>query len=104
MVRKLGKLGKLALSDEEVSRFGGHVEKIIGYFRTLQSVDLSGIEPTAHVVDIECYRRPDRPGETLKCLADKFPYLKYGFFQVPRVLPEGESPAEETFEDEPSDD
>jgi hypothetical protein len=45
-------------------------------------------------VDIECYRRPDQRGETLKCLDDKFPYLKHGYFQVPRILP-----AESTAED-----
>jgi len=88
MVRKLGKLARLALSDDEVERFGGQTSRIIGYFQSLKALDLTGVEPTAHVIDIECWRRPDEPAETLKCLPDRFPYLKYGYFHVPRVLPE----------------
>jgi aspartyl-tRNA(Asn)/glutamyl-tRNA(Gln) amidotransferase subunit C len=88
MVRKLGSLVKLALSDDEVERFGDQTGRIIGYFQSLKALDLSGVEPTAHVIDIECWRRPDEPGETLKCLPDLFPYLKYGYFQVPRIIDE----------------
>jgi aspartyl/glutamyl-tRNA(Asn/Gln) amidotransferase C subunit len=89
MVRKLGALSKLALSPDEIERFGEQAEKIIGYFQSLRGLDLSGVEPTSHVVDVECFRRPDERGETLKCLADKFPYLnRYGYFPVPRILPE----------------
>jgi len=87
-VRKLGTLARLALSDDEVERFGKQTGRIIGYFQSLKALDLSAVEPTAHVIDIECWRRPDEPGETLKCLPDLFPYLKYGYFQVPRVIDE----------------
>ena len=76
IVRKLGTLAKLALSDDEVERFGDQTGRIIGYFQSLKALDLSGVEPTAHVIDIECWRRPDETGETLKCLPDLFPYLK----------------------------
>lgn len=87
-VRKLGKLAKLALTPEEIERFGEQAERIIGYFRTLQRLDLKGIEPTSHVVDVECFRRKDEPGGTLKCLENSLPYLKYGYFQVPRIIEE----------------
>jgi aspartyl/glutamyl-tRNA(Asn/Gln) amidotransferase C subunit len=87
-VRKLGKLARLALAPDEIERFGEQTEKIIGYFKTMQGLDLSNVEPTSHVVDIECWRRPDERGATLKCLGDKFPYLKYDYFTVPRVMPE----------------
>jgi aspartyl-tRNA(Asn)/glutamyl-tRNA(Gln) amidotransferase subunit C len=90
-VRKLGKLAKLALSDAEIERFGEQTEKIIGYFQSLKGLDLTGTEPTSHVVDVECCRRPDVPGATLKCLGQKFPYLKYDYFQVPRIIPEEET-------------
>ena len=91
MVRKLGKLAKLALSDAEIERFGEQTERIIEYFRSLKALDLKGVEPTSHVIDVECWRRPDTRGETLKCLGDIFPYLKYGHFRVPRILPEDDS-------------
>ena len=95
MVRKLGKLSKLALSQEEIARFGDQAEKIIGYFQSFKGLDLSAVEPTSHVVDISCWRRPDTRGETLKCLADKFPYLnRYGYFPVPRILPADEETAD----------
>jgi aspartyl-tRNA(Asn)/glutamyl-tRNA(Gln) amidotransferase subunit C len=90
MVRKLGKLARLALSDAEIERFGEQTERIIEYFQSLKALDFKEIEPTSHVIDVECWRRPDTRGETLKCLGDIFPYLKYGHFQVPRIIPEGE--------------
>jgi aspartyl-tRNA(Asn)/glutamyl-tRNA(Gln) amidotransferase subunit C len=99
-VRKLGKLSKLALSDAEVQRFGEQTDRIIGYFRSLQILNLSGVEPTSHVVDIECYRRPDQRGETLKCLGDKFPYLKRSYFQVPRIIAGSTTENTEDTEDE----
>jgi aspartyl/glutamyl-tRNA(Asn/Gln) amidotransferase C subunit len=88
IVRKLGKLSRLALNDDEIGRFGEQTDRIIAYFQSLKALDLKSIEPTSHVIDIECWRRPDERKETLKCLPDLFPYLKYGYFQVPRIIDE----------------
>jgi aspartyl/glutamyl-tRNA(Asn/Gln) amidotransferase C subunit len=91
MVRKLGKLSRLALNDDEIERFGEQTDRIIAYFQSLKALDLKSVVPTSHVIDVECWRRPDGRKETLKCLPDLFPYLKYGYFQVPRILPEDDS-------------
>jgi aspartyl-tRNA(Asn)/glutamyl-tRNA(Gln) amidotransferase subunit C len=88
MVRKLGKLARLALTADEIERFGEQAERIFGYFRTLQKLNLTAVEPTSQVVDIECYRRPDQAGETLVCLEREFPYLRFSYFHVPRVIRE----------------
>jgi aspartyl/glutamyl-tRNA(Asn/Gln) amidotransferase C subunit len=88
MVRKLGKLSRLALNDDEIERFGEQTDRIIAYFQSLKALDLKSVEPTAHVVDVECRRRPDERKETLKCLPDLLPYLKHGYFQVPRIIDE----------------
>jgi aspartyl/glutamyl-tRNA(Asn/Gln) amidotransferase C subunit len=87
-VRKLGKLSRLALNDNEIERFGEQTDRIIAYFQSLKALDLKSVEPTSHVIDVECWRRPDERKETLKCLPDLFPYLKYGYFQVPRIIDE----------------
>jgi aspartyl-tRNA(Asn)/glutamyl-tRNA(Gln) amidotransferase subunit C len=100
-IRKLGKLARLALTDDECSRFSDQAERIIGYFRKLQALDLKQVEPTSHVVDIECFRRPDSPGQPLVLSPESFPYLKYGHFQVPRVIrdADGDRAEEETRDD-----
>jgi aspartyl-tRNA(Asn)/glutamyl-tRNA(Gln) amidotransferase subunit C len=86
IVRQLGKLAKLALTPEEIERFSSQTDRIIAYFQSLRGLDLTRVEPTSHVVDIECYRRPDEAGATLKCLPETFPYLKHNYVKVPKVI------------------
>lgn len=47
-VNQVAKLARLALSDDEASRFQSQLEQILQYVEQLESVDVSGIEPTAH--------------------------------------------------------
>lgn len=47
-VIKVANLARLEISDEEAARFQGQLEQVLKHVEQLESVDVSGIEPTAH--------------------------------------------------------
>jgi aspartyl-tRNA(Asn)/glutamyl-tRNA(Gln) amidotransferase subunit C len=58
-VRKLARLSRLHLEDDELERLGGQLNQIVGYVEQLSEVDVDGIEPMAHAVPMDQPRRPD---------------------------------------------
>ncbi|MFQ3567734.1 MAG: Asp-tRNA(Asn)/Glu-tRNA(Gln) amidotransferase subunit GatC [Aggregatilineales bacterium] len=60
-VRKIAELAKLELSDEEIALYAGQLSSILQYFRKLQEVDTSHIEPTASVLPLTNVFRDDTP-------------------------------------------
>ena len=63
-VLHVAKLARLKLTDDEVDRMAGELSKILGYVETMNELDLEGVEPTSHVVDLTNVLREDvpRPG------------------------------------------
>ena len=49
-IRYVADLARITLTDEEAETFGSQLEKVIGYVKQLEALDVSGIEPTAHAV------------------------------------------------------
>jgi aspartyl-tRNA(Asn)/glutamyl-tRNA(Gln) amidotransferase subunit C len=60
----VARLARLELSPEEKARFEKQFDSILGYFDRLNSVDVSGVEPTAHALPRYNIWRDDTPGET----------------------------------------
>jgi aspartyl-tRNA(Asn)/glutamyl-tRNA(Gln) amidotransferase subunit C len=60
-VRKIAELAKLELSEEEIALYAGQLSSILQYFRKLQEVDTSHIEPTASVLPLKNVFRDDTP-------------------------------------------
>ncbi|MEM1208905.1 MAG: Asp-tRNA(Asn)/Glu-tRNA(Gln) amidotransferase subunit GatC [Planctomycetota bacterium] len=90
-VRQVAKLARLELSDGEVAHFREQLGQILGYIDKLGEVDVSGVEPMAHVGDLHNAWREDEPGPTLtveQALANA-PDEDTPFFGVPKVLGEG---------------
>ena len=58
-VARLLRLARLSASPEEQRRMSGELGKIIGHIRSLQEVDTSGVEPTAHVLLDRLAQRED---------------------------------------------
>ena len=46
---KIAKLGRLALSPEEVQRFAKDLSEILDYAHQLNELDLQGVDPLSHV-------------------------------------------------------
>jgi len=51
-VLHVARLARLRLTDDEVERMAGELSKILEYVETMNELDLEGVEPTSHVVDL----------------------------------------------------
>jgi aspartyl-tRNA(Asn)/glutamyl-tRNA(Gln) amidotransferase subunit C len=60
-VLHVAKLARLRLSDEEVERMSDELSSILEHVERITELDLEGVEPTSHVVDVENVLRPDQP-------------------------------------------
>lgn len=56
---KLAQLARLALTDEEVDEFGRELSEILQYVEQLQSVDITGLQPTNQVTGLVNVMRDD---------------------------------------------
>lgn len=88
LVRHIGKLSRIELTDEQVKTFAGQLAGILEYFDKLQELDTGGVEPMAHAVDLHNVLAGDTPGESLtveQALANA-PRRDGDFFMVPKVI------------------
>ena len=90
-VRHVAKLSRLRLSDAEVTHFAGQLESILDYIAKLNELDVEGVEPLAHPLDVTNVLREDaeRPGLTVEAALANAPDKSPPFFKVPKVLGEG---------------
>ena len=58
-VKHIANLAMLKLNDEEVSKLSNELETITGFVDKLKELDVSDINPTAHVLDIKNVFRKD---------------------------------------------
>ncbi len=82
------KLARLELSPEEEETFGRQIAQVIDYVEQLQQLDVSGIEPTAHPVDLSNVTRSDITGPSLtneEALSNA-PAKANGLFMVPKIV------------------
>ena len=67
----VARLARIELSGEEKQKLAPQLDKILDYFEKLKEVDVSGVEPTAHVFPIYNVWQEDvaeagfSPGEAL---------------------------------------
>ncbi len=87
-VREVAMLGRLELSDDEVTMFASQLSEILSYVEKLGELDTEGVEPLAHSLPIKNVFRDDVAGEVLSrsaALANS-PHCDDEFFLVPRIL------------------
>ena len=83
--RHVARLARLALTDEELERAAGELSAVLAHFEAFQNLDLSGVEPTAHALDLVHVVRPDEartPWPRDEVLAGA-PAVADGAFRVP---------------------
>jgi len=84
-VLHVARLARLELSDSDVERMAAELSGILEHVDRIASLDLSGLEPTTHVVALENVMRPDEPQPSLpreRALAAA-PDPDEGAFRVP---------------------
>jgi aspartyl-tRNA(Asn)/glutamyl-tRNA(Gln) amidotransferase subunit C len=91
-VLHVARLARLALDDDEVQRMGAELSKVLEHVDRIRELDLAGVAPTAHAVDLAGVMRADEPTPSLTnemALAGA-PEPVDGGFGVPSPGPGGE--------------
>ncbi|MEZ5073562.1 MAG: Asp-tRNA(Asn)/Glu-tRNA(Gln) amidotransferase subunit GatC [Solirubrobacterales bacterium] len=84
-VLHIARLARLRLSEEEVERMSAELSGILEHVEAIGGLDLEGVEPTTHVVELENVLRPDEPAPSLdreRALSGA-PDTASGSFRVP---------------------
>jgi aspartyl-tRNA(Asn)/glutamyl-tRNA(Gln) amidotransferase subunit C len=91
-VREIAQLGRLRLSEPEVTRLADELGAILGYIDELNQLDTTGVEPMTHAVPFECPTRPDVVEGTFTTdeALSGAPRREGTLFVVPRVIGGGE--------------
>jgi len=87
-VKKVAKLSRLQLSEEEVKEFTGQLSAVLDYMEKLNELDTTNVEPLAHCLPITNIFRDDCIKKSLgteKTLANA-PQRDGDFFKVPKIL------------------
>jgi aspartyl-tRNA(Asn)/glutamyl-tRNA(Gln) amidotransferase subunit C len=87
-VSYVANLARLALTDEEVSRFQGDLDKVVAYIHKLDELDLDGIEPMSHPRPRENVLREDVPVEApdREAMLENAPSRVGDLVKVPQMM------------------
>ena len=64
-VDHVARLARLELSDEESGRMAAELSKVLDHIEKIRELDLAGVEPTSHVLDVVNVLRADEPEPSL---------------------------------------
>ncbi len=64
-VLHVARLARLELSEEEVERMAQELSKVLDHIEKIRELDLEGVPPTSHVVDVVNALRADEPESSL---------------------------------------
>ena len=88
-IEHISKLALLDLSDEEKEQFSKQLGDILNYFKKLDDLDTSNVEPTTHPIDgLKNVFRDDIPWKSLtnEEALKNATHKKDGYFKAPRIL------------------
>ena len=88
LVRHIGKLSRIELTDQQVELFGRQLADILDYFDKLQELDTENVKPMVHAIESQNVFGEDIPGESLKPdeALKNAPVRDGNFFKVPKVI------------------
>lgn len=87
-VRKVARLARLKLTEDEVAVFTRQLADVVRYVDQLSEVDTAGVEPLAHAIEIENVFRADEPRPSLSRTdaLSNAPASDGRYFLVPQIL------------------
>ena len=87
-VRHVAALARLALSEVEVTRLAEQLGVILEHADDVASLELEGVEPTAHPLPLQNVFRDDevRPSLDRDEVLAQAPAVEDGRFRVPRIM------------------
>jgi len=87
-IEHLGRLARLALTEDEKPRYRDQLVNILRYMETLNELDTAGVEPTAHVISLSNVLREDSARTSLsreEALGNA-PDRTETFYRVPKII------------------
>lgn len=87
-VEHVARLARLRFREEELESFTRQLDAILDYIGKLNRLDLEGVEPTYHVLDLVNVLREDVvvPSLPREIALANAPERTDGFFKVPRII------------------
>jgi len=64
-VLHVARLARLELDEDEVRRMTGELSAILDHIEKISTLDLDGVPPTSHVIDVPNALRADQPRPSL---------------------------------------
>jgi aspartyl-tRNA(Asn)/glutamyl-tRNA(Gln) amidotransferase subunit C len=87
-VLHIANLARLRVSESETEKFTVELNSILSYIHKLEELNVDGIEPTSHVLDLFSVMREDeaKPSLGTEKALQNAPAAEHGHFKVPRVI------------------
>ena len=64
-VLHVARLARLELNSDEVATIATELSKVLEHIEKIEALELEGVPPTSHVVDVPSALRPDEPRPSL---------------------------------------
>ena len=87
-IERLAELARLSLKPGEKEKLAKNLESILAYVGQLQELNVAGVEPTTHVLEMANVFRPDqvKPCDIRDDVLKHAPKREGLFFKVPKVI------------------
>jgi aspartyl-tRNA(Asn)/glutamyl-tRNA(Gln) amidotransferase subunit C len=87
-VRRIARLARIAVKDEEVSHLQSELNAMLAFIEQLSEVSIDGVEPMTSVTPMEMKKRQDvvTDGEIPDKVLANAPATEDHFFLVPKVV------------------
>ena len=63
-VLHVARLARLRLSEDEIDRMSRELSSVLDHIEKISELDLDGVPPTSHVIQVENVMRADEPRES----------------------------------------
>jgi aspartyl-tRNA(Asn)/glutamyl-tRNA(Gln) amidotransferase subunit C len=87
-VRRIARLARIAVADDEVAHLQGELNAILAFVEQLSEVDVAGVEPMTSVTPMTMKKRPDvvTDGGDPEAILKNAPARRDDYFLVPKVV------------------
>ncbi len=87
-VKHIAKLSKLNLTEKELEKYTNELSSIVDFANELSNINVDGVKPTAHILDIKNVFRKDevQPSYDREEILKNAPSKDAGCVSVPKVV------------------
>lgn len=89
-VKYVAKLARLRLENDELDRYSGQLSTIMNHIDKISELDLAGVEPMSHVLELSNVFREDEIRDSIspEAALSNGPEVEEGAFRVPPIVEE----------------